>query len=140
MRLWREVTRPIGASDGLSIDIIAAGAIRSDEQDRAAIASAREEFARFRSEYDFCVIVAPSERSLAFAASLVDKPVTVLCAEIGRTPVATLHAAATGVRDSGAVLHGLAIWDAELPQLATRGELMTKAMSSRARRPTPEGK
>ena len=140
VRLWREVTRPIGASDGLSIDIIAAGAIRSEQQDRAAIATARDEFARFRSEYDFCVIVAPSERSLALACSLVDKPVTVLCAEIGRTPVATLHADATAVRSSGAKLHGLAIWDAELPQLATRGQLMTKAMSARARRPTPEGK
>ncbi len=140
VRLWREVTRPIGASDGLSIDIIAAGAIRPEQQDRAAIASARDEFARFRSEYDFCVIVAPSEQSLALACSLVEKPVTVLCAEIGRTPVARLYADATSVRNSGAVLHGLAIWDAELPQLATRGQLMTKAMSTRARRPTPEGK
>jgi Mrp family chromosome partitioning ATPase len=140
VRLWREVTRPVGASDGLSIDIIAAGAIRPEQLDRAAIASAREEFARFRSEYDFCVIVAPSEASLEAACSLVDKPVTVLCAEIGRTPVATLQADAATVRASGAVLHGLAMWDAELPHLATRGQLMTKAMSSRARRPTPDGR
>jgi Mrp family chromosome partitioning ATPase len=140
VHLWREVTRPIGANDGLSIDIIAAGGIRPEVHGRAAMESARDEFARFRSEYDFCVIVAPSESALTLACSLVDKPVTVLCAEVGRTLLAKLLADAVRVRGSGAMLQGLAIWDAELPQLPTRSELMTKAMSVRARRPAPEGK
>ena len=139
VRLWREVTRPIGASDGLSIDVIPGGAIRPDEPDRATKESAREEFARFRAEYDFCVIVAPTQSSLVLVCSLVDKPVTVLCAEVGRTGLSRLQAAATQLRESGAVLHGLAVWDAELPHLAPRNELMTKAMAARARRPTPEG-
>jgi Mrp family chromosome partitioning ATPase len=139
VRLWREVTRPIGASDGLSIDVIPGGAIRADEPDRATKESAREEFARFRAEYDFCVIVAPSEPSLALACSLVEKPVTVLCAEVGRTGLSWLQAAAARLRESGAVLHGLAVWDAELPRVAPRSELMTKAMAARVRRPTPEG-
>jgi MinD-like ATPase involved in chromosome partitioning or flagellar assembly len=139
VRLWREVTRPIGASDGLSIDVIPGGAIRTEEPDRATKDSAREEFARFRAEYDFCVIVAPSEASLTLACSLVEKPVTVHCAEIARTTLSRLKADAARVRDSGALLHGLAIWDAELPQLAPRSELMTKHMAARARRPTPEG-
>jgi Mrp family chromosome partitioning ATPase len=139
VRLWREVTRPIGASDGLSIDVIPGGAIRAEEPDGATKESARAEFARFRSEYDFCVIVAPSESSLALACSLVEKPVTVLCAEIGRTGLSRLQADATRIRESGAVLHGLAVWDAELPHLAPRSELMAKTMAARARRPTPEG-
>ncbi len=139
VRLWREVTRPIGASDGLSIDVIPGGAIRADEPDRATKESAREEFARFRAEYDFCVIVAPSEPSLALVCSLVEKPVTVLCAEVGRTGLSWLQTAAARLRESGAVLHGLAVWDAELPHVAPRNELMTKAMAARVRRPTPEG-
>ena len=140
VRLWREVARPIGANDGTSIDVIPGGAIRTEEPDRATKDSAREEFARFRAEYDFCVIVAPSEASLVLACSLVEKPVTVDCAEIGRTAIARLEADAAQVRSSGALLHGLAIWDAELPQLAPRSELMSKAVAVRARRPTPEGK
>ena len=140
VRLWREVTRPIGASDGLSIDVTPGGAIRTEERDRATQESAREEFARFRSEYDFCVIVAPSDASLTLACSLVDKPVTVLCAEFARTTLATLREAADRVRESGAVLHGVAVWDAELPQLPPRSELMTKTPAARVRRPTSEGK
>ena len=140
VRLWREVTRPIGASDGLSIDVTPGGAIRPEERDRATQQSAREEFARFRTEYDFCVIVAPSEASLALACSLVDKPVTVVCAEIARTTLASLHDDAERVRAAGAVLHGVAVWDAELPQLPPRSELMTKAPAARVRRPTSEGK
>jgi Mrp family chromosome partitioning ATPase len=139
VRLWREVTRPIGASDGLSIDVTPGGAIRTEEPDRETKDSARAEFARFRSEYDFCVIVAPSVASLVLACSLIEKPVTVLCAEIGRTALAQLHADATHVRGAGALLHGLAIWDAELPELTQRSELMTKNMAARVRRPTQEG-
>lgn len=139
VHLWREVTRSIGASDGLSIDVIPGGAIRTEEPDRATKNSAREEFARFRAEYDFCVIVAPSETSLVLACSLVEKPVTVDCAEIGRTAIARLESDAAHVRSSGALLHGLAIWDAELPQLTPRSELMAKNVSAHTRRPTPGG-
>jgi hypothetical protein len=64
--------------------------------------------------------------------------VTVLCAEVGRTALARLQADAAHVRDSGAVLHGLAIWDAELPELTQRSELMTKNTAARVRRPTQE--
>src|ERR1035438_7586354 len=81
---------------------------------------------------------APLASPLVLACSLVEKPVTVLCAEVGRTSLARLRAGAGNVRESGAVLHGLAVWDAELPRLAPRSELMTKAMAARARRPTPE--
>lgn len=139
VRLWREITRPIGASDGVTIDVIPGGAIRAEERDHRTKESARGEFARFRSDYDFCVVVAPSEPSLALAFSLAEKPVTVLCAEIGRTVLARLETDARRVRESGAVLHGLAIWDAELPELAPRSELMTKTKAARVRRPTPEG-
>lgn len=139
VRLWREVTRPIGASDGLSIDVTPGGAVRAEERDRAAHQSAREEFARFRAEYDFCVIVAPSEASLLLACSLVEKPVTVLCAEVARTALSSLHDDADRVRATGAELHGVAVWDAELPELPPRSELMTKTPAARVRRPTSEG-
>jgi hypothetical protein len=139
VRLWREVTRPIGASDGISIDVVPGGAIRSGALDNATMESGRSEFGRFRGEYDFCVIAAPTEESIVLACALVEKPVTVLCAEIERTELTRLQALAGHVRGSGAVLHGLAIWDAELPRVTPRSELMTKAMAVRARRPTPEG-
>ena len=138
VRLWREVIRPIRTSDGLSIDAVPGGAIKRDEPDCTTNKSARDEFARFRAEYDFCVIVAPSESSLALLCSLVDKPVTVHCAVIARTSLARVRAGAAEVRAAGAVLHGLVLWDAELPQLYARGELMTRTVAGRVPRLPPE--
>lgn len=138
VRLWREVTAPVGASEGLSIDVVPGGAIRREELDEATRESAREEFTRFRSEYDFCVIVAPPEHALALLGPLLANPVTVLCVEVGRTPIARLRSDAARVRESGAALHGLALWEAELPRLPARGELMTTTLAAPVHRPTPE--
>jgi Mrp family chromosome partitioning ATPase len=139
VRLWREVTAPVGASDGLSIDVVPGGAIRRGDLDDVARDSAREEFARFRGEYDFCVVVAPPDAGMPLLCSLLEKPVTVLCAEVGRTSVARVRSDAARIRDAGAVLHGLALWEAELPQLPPRSELMSKTLAARVRRPIPEG-
>ncbi len=139
VRLWREVATPVGASDGLSIDVVPGGAIRREALDDATKESAREEFARFRAEYDFCVIVAPPENSMALLCSLVVKSVIVLCAELGETSLARVRADAERIRKAGGVLHGLALWETELPTLTPRAELMAKIPAGRVRRPTPEG-
>ena len=137
-RSLRDVTRQIEAGDGLSISVIPGGAIRAEEPNLAARESAHAEFVRFRPAFDFCVIVAPSESSLALACSLVEKPVTLLCVQVGTTGLLRLQAHAARIRDSAAALHGLVVWDAELPHLAPRSELMTKATATLGRRPTPE--
>jgi hypothetical protein len=138
-RRLREVTRRIGAGDGLSISVIPGGAIRAAEPDLAARESAHADFVRFRSAFDFCVIVAPSESSLTLACSLVEKPVTLLCVQLGGTGLPRLQAHAARIRDSAAALHGLVVWDAELPHLSSRGELMATATATLGRRPNSEG-
>jgi Mrp family chromosome partitioning ATPase len=130
VRLWREVTRPIGANDGLSIDVIPGGAVRREPLDVEARQAAREEFERFRQEYDFCVVVAPGLTALTGFADLVTEPVTILCAEVGRTTLEALRSAANGLRGAGATFHGMALWDAEIPYLATRSEMMAKSAGS----------
>ncbi len=127
VRLWREVTRPIGASDGLSIDIIPGGAIRRETPDEHSRDAPRGEFERFREEYDFCILVAPGFAALHRLQELIDAPVTILCAEAGRTTLETLHESATKLRAAGVSLHGIALWDAELPYLASRSALMSKS-------------
>lgn len=135
----RDVTRRIGVGDGLSVSVIPGGAIGTEAPDRAIRKSTEADFVRFRSAFEFCVVVAPSESSLALACSLVEKPVTLLGVQVGRTGLSRLQAHAACIHDSGAALHGLVVWDAELPQLPMRSELMTKATATLARRPTPEG-
>ena len=126
VRLWREVTRSIGAKDGLSIDIIPGGALRRG-LDAASLDDARLEFERFRQQYDFCIVVAPGVAVVNQLTSLLDSPVTILCAEVGRTTIEGLRQSAEGIRATGAILHGLTVWDAALPSLPVRTELMSKA-------------
>jgi Mrp family chromosome partitioning ATPase len=122
VHLWRDVTRSIGANEGLSIDVVVGGSIRRDEPDETTLAAARTEFTRVRGEYDFCVVVAPTRVALQRLAALVDTPITVLCAEVGSTPVAWMVAEAAQAKATGAVLHGLVLWDGSVPKLRTRSE------------------
>lgn len=130
VRLWREVTRPIGAGEELAIDVVPAGSIRRDEPDSDTKRSAREEFARFRDEYDFCVIVAPTDAELELLCSLINAPAVVVCAEMGRTSLEELHTSTARIRKVGAQVHGVALWDAELPVIQSRNTLMTKTLTA----------
>jgi Mrp family chromosome partitioning ATPase len=129
VRLWAEVTRPIGASEELAIDVVPAGSIRRDELDPETRRAARAEFARFRDQYDFCVIVAPTDTALDLLCSLMDAPAVVVCAEMGRTSLEELHMSAARIRKVGAQVHGVALWDAELPVIQSRNTLMTKTLA-----------
>ncbi len=129
VRLWREVARPIGASEELAIDVVPAGSIRRDELDPETRLAARAEFARFRDQYDFCVIVAPTDATLDLLCSLIDAPAVVVCAEIGRTSLEELHMSAARIRKVGAQVHGVALWDAELPVIQSRNTLMAKMLT-----------
>jgi Mrp family chromosome partitioning ATPase len=137
VRSWREVTRPVGASDGLAIDVVPAGSIRRGVPDAAAVRAARKEFAAFRAEYDLCIVVAPSVAARERLTALVEKPVVILCAEVARTTLALMRKSATEWRDAGAIVHGVTLWDGELPYITSRNELMAKALRLRTRITTP---
>lgn len=122
VRLWREIARPVGASEGLSIEFIPAGAARDDIPPPESLGGAREEFARFRGEYDFAIIVAPRS-ALPLARALVDTSPIVLCGVIAETAIDDMVAEAVAIRGLGARLHGIVLWDAPRPMLPTRSEL-----------------
>jgi hypothetical protein len=138
VRLWREVTRAVGVSDGLAIDVVASGSVRREGLDAATLAAARVEFARFRAEYDFFVAVAPSEVAVLRLSGLLERTTVLLCAAVGSTTIAKLKTAATKVRDAGAILHGVVLWDGALPQVTQRNKLMANALvdSRPSARPT----
>lgn len=129
VRLWREVTRPIGASEELAIDVVPAGSIRRDEPDAETKRAARAEFARFREQYDFCVIVTPTDAALDLLCSLIDAPAVVVCAEMGRTSLEELQMSAARIRKVGAQVHGVALWYAKLPVIQSRNILMAKTLA-----------
>ena len=133
VRLWREVTHPVGASDGLSIDVVPGGALRQDVLDAATLDSGRAEFARVRSEYDFCVVVAPTEVALQRLVALADKPVMVLCAEMGTTSLERLAEDSVRARAAGVELQGLVLWDAPVPKLQTRSDQLSGVLAEKTR-------
>jgi hypothetical protein len=109
--------------------VVPAGSIRRDELDTETKRSARAEFARFRDQYDFCVIVTPTDAALDLLCSLIDSPAVVVCAEMGRTTLEALRQSAARVRSVGANVHGVALWDAELPAIQPRNALMAKTLA-----------
>lgn len=111
VRLWREVARPIGASEGLALDVIPAGGIRQDTTSSVQNAIARGEFVAFLGEYDFTVLTAPTPSSAAVAASACGNPPTILVARIARTRLRVLQTDISGLRETGVNLHGILLID-----------------------------
>jgi Mrp family chromosome partitioning ATPase len=127
VHLWSDVTHSIGASEGLSIDVVVGGTIRRDEPDERTLDAARTEFAHLRGEYDLCVIVAPTAVALQRVTALVATPITVLCAEIGSTSIEWVFTESAQAKVAGAVLHGLVLWDGPVPRLPSRAEQVASA-------------
>jgi Mrp family chromosome partitioning ATPase len=133
VHLWSDVTHAVGASEGLSIDVVVGGAVRRDDPDRTVLEAARAEFARVRGEYDLCVVVAPTALALQRLTALVDTPTTLFCAEPGSTAIAWLANEAAQARAAGAVLHGLVLWDGPIPVLRPRGQQASMGYRKEAR-------
>jgi hypothetical protein len=111
VRLWREVARPVGASEGLGLDIVPPGAPRSDTVEAVHAPSNREEFHLFLAEYDFTVIAAPTPASVGTAALLCNRPATIYVARTGETPLETLVADINALKASTVMLHGVLLID-----------------------------
>jgi Mrp family chromosome partitioning ATPase len=111
VRLWREVARPVGTSEGLGLDVVPAGARRSDTAESVAMASNRSEFLLFTSEYDFTVISAPTRESLATAVRLCEKPATIYVARIAKTSLSAMAADVRWLRGISIDLRGILLVD-----------------------------
>ena len=111
VRLWREVARPIGASEGLALDVIPAGGLRHDTTSSVQNEIARSEFVAFLGEYDFTVLAAPTPSAAGTAASACGNPPTILVARIARTRLRVLQSDISGLRAAGVNLHGILLID-----------------------------
>ncbi len=111
VRLWREVTRPVGASEGLGLDVVPAGARREDTAESVVMESNRREFHLFAEEYDFVVVAAPTRESLATALKLWKRPATIYAARIAQTPLDTMITEVGSLLSNGLDLHGILLVD-----------------------------
>lgn len=111
VRLWREVALPVGANDGLSIDVVPGGAPRREVQEYVATPA----FDEFKQEHDFCVVIAPGASAYRRACALFRSPLTLLCAQQETTTLRALNTWRVRLAASAAKVHGLVLWNAPTP-------------------------
>lgn len=131
---WRDVARPVGSSDGLSLMMLPAGTSRDPITDANALATARQGFAAFREGFEFTILAA-SRRDLAGARALVPGAPVVLCASVGVTTLEALVAATDEIEAGGERLHSVVLWDAPRPTLPSRAELAAQLSKRKGRTP-----
>ena len=133
---WREVARPVGSSDGLTITLLPAGTEREDPAQGAEFEELLDSFVRLRRGYELTIIVAPPAR-IALAAQLVDAGPVILTVVAGETSLADLEREVGQIRAAGHRLQGTVLWDAARPVLPSRAELA--ALLSKRKGRTPGG-
>jgi Mrp family chromosome partitioning ATPase len=102
------------------LDVLPAGT-RPLAQPSAEIAEkVRGDFARMERRYDLIVIAAPTAFVLQNATAILPSPDVVLCARIGHTRISDLKKSVDGFRAINLRVHGLVLWDDDLPQIDSR--------------------
>ncbi len=81
--------------------------------------------------YDFIVIAAPLSFVQRDAMSIIPGPDVVLCGRIARTKTQEFAAAAESLRGINMHIHGLVLWDEELPRIET-AEVRSEKVSAQA--------
>ena len=104
--------RPLGR--GRTLDMIPSG-VRSRALGPSEAEALGAETRRAARRYDYTIVSAP----LAVARRALPAVDVVLCAALARTKVSTLARSAAGLRDDGARILGVALWEGSLPSPPT---------------------
>lgn len=84
----------------------------------------RGDFGRIERRYDLIVIAAPTDYVLQQATAVMPSPDVVLCARIGHTSIADLKESVDAFRQRDLRVHGIVLWDDDLPRIDSRKELL----------------
>jgi Mrp family chromosome partitioning ATPase len=84
----------------------------------------RGDFARMERRYDLIVIAAPTAYVLRNSAAVLPSPDLVLCARVGHTRINDLKESVEGFRALNLRVHGLVLWDDDLPQVDSREQIL----------------
>jgi tyrosine-protein kinase Etk/Wzc len=100
-----------------TINVLPAGAVRGAAPLAAAADALRREVDRLTRRYDTVIVSAPAARRGSVGAAAAAAGEAVICARVARTPVRTLRRLITEVRDAGATVRGVVLWDTDDPVL-----------------------
>jgi Mrp family chromosome partitioning ATPase len=132
---WPEAIVPTTIGRDRPLDVLPSGTRRSGPAEPDVVEEVRKELARMQRRYDFIIITAPTSYVQRSASSIIPAPDVILCARIAHTSVGGLKTAVDSLRGADMRIHGLVLWDAEMPQLETREEMLGATRQSGAFRP-----
>ncbi len=132
---WPEAIVPTTIGRDRPLDVLPSGTRRAGPPEPDVVEEVRRELARMQRRYDFIIITAPTSYVQRSASSIIPAPDVILCARIAHTSVAGLKSAVDSLRGADMRIHGLVLWDAEMPQLETREEMLGATRQSGAFQP-----
>ena len=109
------------------LDVLPSGTRRVGLPEPHVVDEVRSELARMQRRYDFIILAAPTSYVQRSASSIIPAPDVILCARLAHTTIGALKTAADSLRGADMRIHGLVLWDAEMPQLETREEMISSA-------------
>jgi Mrp family chromosome partitioning ATPase len=124
---WPEAIVPTTIGRDRPLDVLPSGTKRSGLPDTNVVDEIRSELARMQRRYDFIIIAAPTSYVQRSASSIIPAPDVILCARLAHTTVGALKSAVDSLRGADMRIHGLVLWDAEMPQLETREEMISSS-------------
>lgn len=132
---WPEAIVPTTIGRDRPLDVLPSGTRRAGIPEPNVVEEVRNELARMQRRYDFIIIAAPTSYVQRSASSIIPAPDVILCARIAHTTVGGLKSAVDSLRGADMRIHGLVLWDAEMPQLETREEMLGATQQSGAFQP-----
>jgi Mrp family chromosome partitioning ATPase len=132
---WPEAIIPTTIGRDRPLDVLPSGTRRSGLLEANIVEDVRKELARMQRRYDFIIIAAPTSYVQRSASSIIPAPDVILCARIAHTTIGSLKTAVDSLRGADMRVHGLVLWDAEMPQLETREEMLGATGQSGAFQP-----
>lgn len=132
---WPEAIVPTTIGRDRPLDVLPSGTRRSGLPETNVVEEVKKELARMQRRYDFIIIAAPTSYVQRSASSIIPAPDVILCARIAHTTVGGLKTAVDTLRGADMRIHGLVLWDAEMPQLETREEMLGSTPQSEAFQP-----
>jgi Mrp family chromosome partitioning ATPase len=132
---WPEAIVPTTIGRDRPLDVLPSGTRRAGLPEPNTVEEVRKELARMQRRYDFIIIAAPTSYVQRSTSSIIPSPDVILCARIAHTSVGGLKTAVDSLRGADMRIHGLVLWDAEMPQLETREEMLGATRQSEAFQP-----
>jgi len=132
---WPEAIVPTTIGRDRPLDVLPSGTRRSGLPEASVVEEVKKELARMQRRYDFIIIAAPTSYVQRSATSIIPAPDVIFCARIAHTTVGGLKTAVDTLRGADMRIHGLVLWDAEMPQLETREEMLGSTRQSEAFQP-----